>query len=129
MGVACTSLKTFNASKKAYLGRSQNLVVASQSVQSVHHVVQSLCLFPVIAGCLKQFSRPKHNRLLRSRNALRQLVLINLRERSSIQLPPLSAVRSLGNIGIHISILELDQDADCIGQSEPLTDASHAKIS
>jgi hypothetical protein len=42
-------------------------------------VVQSLCLFAVIAGGLKQFPRPEHDRLLGFCNACRYFALFNLK--------------------------------------------------
>jgi len=63
-----------------------------QSMQSVHRVIQSLFLFAVVSGHLKQFPSPYHRCFLCSRNAAWEFSPINLKECGLVQIPPRSAV-------------------------------------
>ena len=63
-----------------------------QSMQGVHRVIQSLFLFDVVSGHLKQLPCPSHKRLLCSRNAVWESGLVKLKECGLVQIPPRSAV-------------------------------------
>jgi len=63
-----------------------------QSMQGVHRVIQSLFLFDVVSGYVKQLPCPCPKCFLCLRNALWESGLINLKERSLVQTPPRSAV-------------------------------------
>jgi hypothetical protein len=63
-----------------------------QSMQSVHRVIQSLFLFDVVSGCVKQLPCPCHKCFLCLRNALRESSVINRKERGLLQIPPRAAV-------------------------------------
>ena len=71
-----------------------------QSMQGVHRVIQSLFFFDVVSGHAKQLPCPYHECFLCLRNALRESGVINLKERSLVQIPPRSAAYSIFRVTV-----------------------------
>src|SRR5260370_41546338 len=64
-----------------------------QSMQGVHRVIQSLYLFNVVSGYVKQLPCPYCKCFLCLRNAVWESGLINLKEGGLGQIPPRSAAQ------------------------------------
>src|ERR1700688_892207 len=67
----------------------------------MHRVLQSLFLFAIVVGSLKQLPRPEHNRLFCFGNALGLFAVTNLRDCSFVKRSPISAVWRLANTSTH----------------------------
>ena len=76
-----------------------------QSMQGVHRVIESLFLFDVVSGLSGNNSQAPFNASAFSclRYALRESGVINLKERSLVQIPPRSAVQRFRAARIHSS--------------------------
>jgi hypothetical protein len=72
-----------------------------QSMQGVQGVIQSLFLFDVVSGYVKQLLGPSCKCFLCLRNALRESGVINLKQRSPVQIPPRSEVQRF-RIAVHL---------------------------
>jgi len=70
-------------------------------MQGVHRVIQSLFLFDVVSGYVKQLPCPYHKCFLCLRNAVWESGLINLKERGLVQIPPRSAAQRFRAACIH----------------------------
>ena len=73
--------------------RVASLRCVSQSMQGIHRVIQCLFLLDVVSGYVKQLPCPYHKCFLCLRNAVRESGVIDLKERSLVQIPPRSAVQ------------------------------------
>src|SRR6266568_8694932 len=74
-----------------------------QSMQGVHRVIQSLFLFDVVSGYVKQLPGPCCKCFLGLRNALWESGVINLKERSLVQISPRFAILRFRAACIHNS--------------------------
>ena len=78
-----------------------------QSMQGVHRVIQSLFLFDVVSGYVKQLPWPYHKCFLCLRNAVWESGLINLKDGGLVQIPPRSAAQRFRAACIHNSLFRL----------------------
>src|SRR6266852_303754 len=92
------------------------LACASKAVQDIHGVIECLFLFYVVSGLLKQFPRTLNKRFLRFSDTLGKFGRVRLKNCSSVQLPPLSAIWGFGNGNVHESLLS---GAECYRRPVP----------